>query len=203
MQNEQERTLTVSLRYKDAAAPVSEDGKREYTVTTADELGKAFLAELKRTEPGEKFTTADASSGGTFPFPAKDAGTDTYKVTDLSKGNVKDGEVSSAAVARTVTTTTAADACQSIQEDVGSYTGAADTKLEDHAFTVIPDAVRKPKNFAQRIKILEESGGMPLPNQEVQKSAINYCIHSRACLGNFFISHSKTFNWSAPVARRT
>ena len=132
-------SITVKLKYKDATTLVSEDGSREYTVTSGaaktDEKTKAFLAELKQTSLADDFTITSAGDKS-LEFTAKTAGTETSRILSTSESNVKAGVFTQSAAAATTDTVKPADAYQGISADVGSYNGLATTNIDDYIFTV-------------------------------------------------------------------
>jgi flagellin len=134
----EQESLTINLKYKDATTLVSEDGSREYAVTSgaADEGEKqaAFLAELKQSDLGKEFTV-EAEGTDAFKFTAKTPGTDTLRIISSQETSLKDG-VKTIGGATEVTETAPADAFQSITGDVGVYDGAATSKVEDSVFSV-------------------------------------------------------------------
>lgn len=160
-------SLTINLKYKDATTLVSEDGSREYTVTsgaaTVAEKDKAFLAELKQTGLSEDFTITSGNNG-TFTFAAKTAGTETTRILSVQETNVKLGVVGSKAPINAVAATgTPADAFQSITAAIGSYDGAATTKIEDYIFEV----------NGQKFMYADEAGVEALKNSQEYKD-VNY-----------------------------
>ena len=124
----EQESITVNLKYKDATTLVSEDGSREYTVTsgaaTAAQKTTAFLAELKQTSLADDFTIKSAGDGK-LDFTAKTAGTETSQILSTSESCLL-----------YTADTAPADAYQSITKDVGSYDGGATTNIDDYIFTV-------------------------------------------------------------------
>ncbi|MFA9467026.1 MAG: flagellin [Velocimicrobium sp.] len=150
--NEQE-SLTINLKYKDANTLVSEDGSREYAVSTAGaasitEKNTAFLGELKQSSLAEDFTIAAGTVANTFEFTAKTGGTDTSRIVSTQESNIIAGvttvvsPVGLAAVGTTAGTNTIlpADAFQSIDTgNLNAYTGAATENVDDFIFEVNGD----------------------------------------------------------------
>ena len=135
----EQESITVNLKYKDATTLVSEDGSREYTVTsgaaTVADKTTAFLAELKQTSLADDFTiTSDGA--GKLAFTAKTAGTETSQILSTSESKISAGVFSQTAAAVANVDTAPADAYQSITKDVGSYDGGATTNIDDYIFTV-------------------------------------------------------------------
>ncbi len=138
-ENDEQQSITVSLKYKDLTTLESADGSRTYTVasaaaTTASKT-TAFLAELKQTTLDDKF---DITSGAdkSLVFTAKEGGTDTFKILSTSESTVKAGVTAQVAAAATVVTTKAEDSYQSIATEIGAYDGAASSNIEDNIFSV-------------------------------------------------------------------
>ena len=135
----EQESITVNLKYKDATTLVSEDGSREYTVTsgaaTAAQKTTAFLAELKQTSLADDFTIKSAADGK-LDFTAKTAGTETSQILSTSESKISAGVFSQIAAVAATADTAPADAYQSITKDVGSYDGGATTNIDDYIFTV-------------------------------------------------------------------
>ncbi len=135
----EQESLTVNLIYKDATTLVSEDGSREYTVTsgaaTTQQKTSAFLAELKQTALADNFAITSGADK-TIKFDAKEAGTNAPRILSTSESNVKEGTYTQAAVVAPSAKTDPTDAFQSIAATVGSYTGAAGVDIEDYIFEV-------------------------------------------------------------------
>ena len=135
----EQESITVNLKYKDATTLVSEDGSREYTVTsgaaTTGEKTTAFLAELKQTSLADNFTIKSGGDGK-LDFTAKTAGTETSQILSTSESKISAGVFSQIAAVAATADTAPADAYQSITKDVGSYDGGATTNIDDYIFTV-------------------------------------------------------------------
>ena len=120
----EQESITVNLKYKDATTLVSEDGSREYTVTsgaaTDAEKTTAFLAELKQTSLADDFTIKSGGAGK-LDFTAKTAGTETSQILSTSESKISAGVFSQTAALAATASTDPADAFQSITKDVGSY----------------------------------------------------------------------------------
>ena len=162
----EQESVTVNLKYKDATTLVSEDGSREYTVTsgaaTPAEKTSAFLAELKQTSLGDSFTIT-STGASVFVFEAKEAGTSTDRILSTSQSRNVSGVFSQLASSAVGDTTIPADAYQSITEDIGSYDGGATTKVEDYIFEV----------NGQKFMYADEAGVTALKNK-TEYNDVNY-----------------------------